>query len=349
MKRLAGVAATLILSGALLAGCATTTPVAAPAPTETTVSATPAPTVAAEPTTIRIASLKGPTTMGLVKLMSDAAGGTAEEDYQVTMYGTPDEVVPLVVQGKADVALLPANLAAVLYNKTLTADGPQIQVAAINTLGVLDILESGDTVQSIADLKGKTVLASGKGASPEYVLNYLLTENGLDPATDLTIEYKSEHTEVAALLATTPGAIAMLPQPFATVVTTQNPAVRSALSLTDEWTKVAEDSELVTGVVVVQTAFVQENPEAFEQFLTDYEASTTFTNENAAEAADPIAANGIVPAAPIAKAAIPASHITFIAGAELKRLFSGYLSVLFDADPASVGGSLPKDDFYYSR
>ncbi|HEY3438771.1 MAG TPA: PhnD/SsuA/transferrin family substrate-binding protein [Actinotalea sp.] len=348
MRRLTGVAATLILTGALLAGCGGVTPSSAPATTEPTVSATPTPTAVA-PTTITIASLKGPTTMGLVKLMDDATGGTAAEDYQVTMYGTPDEVVPLVVQGKADIALLPANLAAVLYNKTLGTDGAKIQVAAINTLGVLDILESGDTVHSIADLKGKTIFASGKGASPEYVLNYLLTKNGIDPAKDVTIEYKSEHTEVAALLAATPGAIAMLPQPFATVVTKQNPAVRSALNLTDEWTKVTKDSQLITGVVVVQTAFVKEHPEAFAQFLTDYEASTTFTNEHAADAAKLIAADGIVPAAPIAEAAIPASHITYIAGSELKSIFSGYLTVLFDADPASVGGSMPKDDFYYSH
>ena len=298
---------------------------------------------------MRIASLKGPTTMGLVGLMADAAAGETRHDYQVAMYGTPDEVVPLIVQGEADIALLPANLASVLYNRTLTEDGAQIQVAAINTLGVLEILENGDTVQSIDDLAGRTVYASGKGASPEYVLNYLLTSNGLDPAADLTVEYRSEHTEVAALLASTPGAIAMLPQPFATVVKTQNPAVRTALSLTEEWAKVTSDSQMVTGVVVVRTAFVEEHPDAFADFLTDYKASTEFTNDHPAEAAVLIAEAGIVPAAPIAEAAIPSSYITYIDGAELKSTFSGYLQVLFDADPASVGGSMPGDDFYFSR
>ena len=287
--------------------------------------------------------------MGLVELMDKAASGEGKQDYQVTMYGTPDEVVPLIVQGEADVALIPANLAAVLYNRTLGDDGAQIQVAAINTLGVLEILESGDTVHSIADLAGRTVYASGKGASPEYVLNYLLRSNGLDPATDVTVEYRSEHTEVAALLASTPGAIAMLPQPFATVVKTQNPAVRTALDLTEEWTKVTSESQMVTGVVVVRTAFVEEHPDAFADFLTDYKASTEFTNGHPAEAAALIAEAGIVPAAPIAEAAIPASYITYIDGAELKSTFAGYLQVLFDADPASVGGSMPGDDFYYSR
>ena len=341
MKRVARSAAGVVALVALLAGCGGTTPAAPP----TLSAASPS----AEPTTIRIASLKGPTTMGLVELMDKAASGEGKQDYQVTMYGTPDEVVPLMVQGEADVALIPANLAAVLYNRTLGDEGAQIQVAAINTLGVLEILEAGDSVQSIADLAGRTVYASGKGASPEYVLNYLLRSNGLDPATDVTVEYRSEHTEVAALLATTPGAIAMLPQPFATVVKTQNPAIRTALDLTAEWTKVTSASQMVTGVVVVRTAFVEEHPDAFADFLTDYKASTEFTNDHPAEAAVLIAEAGIVPSAEIAEAAIPASNITYIDGAELKSTFSGYLQVLFDADPASVGGSMPGDDFYFSR
>ncbi|WP_421741530.1 ABC transporter substrate-binding protein [Cellulomonas sp.] len=341
MNRTTRVAAVVLFTSALLAGCGGTTPAAAP-------PASPAASPAAEPTTIRIASLKGPTTMGLVHLMDEVEAGAGAEDYQVTMYGTPDEVVPLVVQGEVDVALLPSNLAAVLYNKTLD-DDTQIQVAAITTLGVLDILEDGDTIHTIADLAGTTVYASGKGASPQYVLEHLLTSNGLDPATDLTIEYRSEHTEVAALLATTPGAIALLPQPFATVVTTKDPSIRTALDLTDEWAEVDPDSELVTGVVVVRAAFVEEHPDAVAEFLTDYEASTRFTNEHPAEAAVLIAEAGIVPAAPIAEAAIPSSHITFIDGAELRSLLGGYLQVLFDADPASVGGSVPGDDFYLRR
>ena len=351
MKRFAR-AATAVIAAALLTGCAGATaedPTTSPAAPETTAAESPTEAPPAEPDTITIASLKGPTTMGLVGLMADAEAGDAAHDYDVTMYGSPDEVVPLVVQGKVDIALIPANLAAVIYNRTLTEDGPAVQVAAINTLGVMNILEAGDKVQSIEDLRRKTVLASGKGASPEFVLNYLLRSNGLEPGVDVTVEYRSEHTEIAALLAATPGAIAMLPQPFATVVTTQNPAVRTALSLTEEWEKVAEDSQLVTGVVVVRTEFAEEYPEAFADFLADYEASTAFTNDNPAEAAVLIAEAGIVPAAPIAEAAIPSSYITFIAGEEMRSAFSGYLQVLFDADPASVGGSMPGDDFYFRR
>jgi len=346
MKRLATAAAGMMLVLALLPGCAGTTPAAA-----TTAAATGAASPSGEPsivkTTIRIASLKGPTTMGLVKLTSDADAGQGKQDYQATMYGTPDEIVPQLMKGDVDVALLPANLAGVLYNKLKGTAGSQIEVAAINTLGMLEVLESGDTVKTIADLKGKTIYSTGKGASPEYVLDYLLKQNGLDPATDVTVEFKSEATEVAAVLASTPGAIGVLPQPYVTVLKAKSPAIRTALTLTDEWAKVTKDSQMVTGVVVVRRAFVEANPGAFTDFLADYKASTQFTNAKPAQAAPLIAEAGIVPSAQVAEAAIPACNITYIDGTELKTTLSGYLQVLFGADPASVGGSLPGDDFYY--
>ncbi|HWS58359.1 MAG TPA: ABC transporter substrate-binding protein, partial [Actinotalea sp.] len=222
-------------------------------------------------------------------------------------------------------------------------------VAAINTLGMLEVLEAGDSVQDITDLEGRTVYSTGKGASPEHVLNFLLTSNGLDPATDLTVEYRSEATEVAAMLASEPGAIGVLPQPYVTVLQTQKPDIRTALRLTEEWAAVDPDSQMVTGVLIVRTAFAEAHPEAFADFLTDYAASTLFTTTHPAEAAPLIAAAGIVPSAEVAEAAIPACNITYIEGDELEATLGGYLEVLFEADPASVGGSLPGDDFYYRR
>lgn len=349
MKRTTHAAAGLLLLAGLLTGCAGTSPEAEPAGEPEPTTSNPAEETVEEPTTIRIASLKGPTTMGLVGLMDDAAAGVGAQDYEVTMYGTPDEVVPQIVQGDVDVALIPANLASVVYNRTLTDDGPQVQVAAINTLGMLEVLEAGDTIHSIADLRGRTVYSTGKGASPEHVLNHLLAANGLDPATDVTVEFKSEATEVAALLASQPGAVGVLPQPYVTVLKTQAPTVRTALSLADEWVKVDDASQMVTGVVVVRTEFAQEHPEAFADFLDEYEASTEFTNTRPAEAAVLIAEAGIVPAAPVAEKAIPFCNITYIDGADLRSTLAGYLQVLFDADPASVGGALPDDDFYYRR
>jgi NitT/TauT family transport system substrate-binding protein len=340
MKRTAtALAAALLVT--LLAACGTDTPEPTPTPSDS-----PTVTAPVVPITVNIASLKGPTTMGLVKLMDDAAKGVAAEDYQVSVHGTPDEIVPQIVQGDLDIALVPANLAAVLYNKTKGTDAA-IQVMAINTLGVIYVVESGDTIHSIADLAGRTIYSTGKGASPEYVLNYLLTENGLTPGVDVTVEYKSEATEVTAALAAEPGAVGVLPQPYVTIVKAKDPAVRTALDLTEEWAKVNTDSQLVTGVVVIRTAFANEHPDAVAQFMTDYAASTTFTNENPAEAAPLIVAAGIVPTPEVAVAAIPFCNIVDITGAEMKATLSGYLSVLFGADPKSVGGSLPGDDFYY--
>ncbi|MGM0385674.1 MAG: ABC transporter substrate-binding protein [Actinomycetota bacterium] len=330
-----------LLTLALVAGCTTTAP--APDTTSSPSETTPAATMtAAEPATIRIASLKGPTTMGMVKLMSDAEAGATVHDYKVTMYGTADEVVPLVVQGGVDVALVPANLASVLYNRTEGA----VQVAAINTLGVLYVVETGETVDSVADLAGRTVYSTGKGTSPEYVLNHILTGNGLDPATDLTVEFRSEATELAVLLAEADDAVAVLPQPYVTVVQSQNPDVRVALSLTEEWDAVSPESGLVTGVLLVRRDFAETNAAALADFLADYEASTAWTNENIPAAADLVASYGIVPAAPVAVKAIPLSNITFIDGEEMRTMLGGYLEVLFAANPESVGGALPDDDFY---
>lgn len=312
------------------------------------VSATAEPTAAPEAeapvTTFRIAGLKGPTTMGMVKLMSDAEAGETHQDYQVTMYGAADEVVPLLVKGDIDLAAIPANLAANLYNQT---EG-KVQVAAINTLGVLYVVTTGDDVKSVEDLKGKTVYSTGKGTTPEYVLNYILKENGIDPEKDLTVEYKSEATEVAAALqAADEGAIAVLPQPYVTAAQSQIEGLNVALNLTEEWNKVSTDSDLVTGVLVASTEFIEQNEAAFEEFLKDYQASIEWVNSNTADAAELVANYGIVAKAPLAQKALPACNITYVDGAEMKTKLSGYLQVLFDQNPKAVGGAMPGDDFYY--
>lgn len=309
-----------------------------------TAESTAAPEAEAPVTTFRIAGLKGPTTMGMVKLMSDAEAGETHQDYQVTMYGAADEVVPLLVKGDIDLAAIPANLAANLYNQT---EG-KVQVAAINTLGVLYVVTTGDDVKSVEDLKGKTVYSTGKGTTPEYVLNYILKENGIDPEKDLTVEYKSEATEVAAALqAADEGAIAVLPQPYVTAAQSQIEGLNVALNLTEEWNKVSTDSDLVTGVLVASTEFIEQNEAAFEKFLKDYQASIEWVNSNTADAAELVANYGIVAKAPLAQKALPACNITYVDGAEMKTKLSGYLQVLFDQNPKAVGGAMPGDDFYY--
>lgn len=298
---------------------------------------------AAPKTTFRIAGMKGPTTMGMVKLMDTADKGEARHDYQVSIYGTANEIVPKLIAGELDVAAVPANLAATLYAKTQG----QVQIAAVNTLGVLYMVEIGDSVSTIADLAGKTIYSTGKGTTPEYVLNYILRQNGIDPDTDVTIEYKSEATEVAALLQTEKeGAVALLPQPYVTALQAKIENLNVALDMAAEWQNVS-GTGLVTGVLVARTEFTRENKAAFEEFLEDYEASTIFVNENVSQAADLVAGYGIVEQAAIAERAIPACNITFSKGNEMKTDVSAYLTVLFEQDAQSIGGAVPADDFYY--
>ena len=295
--------------------------------------------------TATVAALKGPTAMGMVKMMSDDAASDSPL-YDFSIYASADEIIPKLVQGELDIAAVPANLASVLYNNT---EG-QVQVLAINTLGVLYIVEDGDTVQSVEDLKGKTIFASGKGSTPEYALNYMLTQNGIDPETDVTIEWKSEHSECVASLAATENAIAMLPQPFVTTAQTQNENLRVALDMTEEWEKLASesgsDATLITGVVVARKDFVEQNPQLVSVFLSLYEKSVTYANEEVEGAAKLIGEYDIVPEA-VAQKALPECNITFIAGDEMQAKLSAYLQTLMDQNPKAVGGQLPADDFYY--
>ncbi len=294
-----------------------------------------------EKTVFNIASLKGPTTMGMIKLMKDSEAGLTANEYNVTIHGTADEIVTGIVGGTVDTANVPANLSSVLYKKT----GGAVSVAAVNTLGVLYVVETGDSIGSIADLKGKTIYSTGKGTTPEYVLNYVLTQNGIDPAKDVTVEYKSEATEVAAMLADAEDAVAVLPQPFVTVAMTKNDKIRICLDITEEWNKVAED-KLITGVVVGRNDFIEANKEAFNVFLDEYQASTEYVNANVDEAAAWIGEYDIV-AEGVAKKALPYCNITFLRGGDMRSAVEGYLNVLFGQDPTSVGGALPDEGFYY--
>ena len=292
---------------------------------------------------LRIAGLKGPTTMGLVNLLSMEQAGTAAMDYDLQLYGAADEIVPLLIKGELDMAAIPANLAATLYQKTSGG----IQAVAVNTLGVLYVVEQGDTVHSMADLKGRTILSTGKGTTPEYVLRYLLTANGIDPDKDVDIQYYSEATEVTAQMASTQDAIAVLPQPYVTAAGLKDDTLRVALDLTAEWDKVA-DTQLITGVTVVRKAYAEEHPDVVAAFLADYAQSVNAANTDLAGTAALCEEQGVVAKAAIAKKALPNCNIVCLTGEELKADVSGYLQVLYDADPAAVGGTLPSEDFYWT-
>ena len=306
-----------------------------------------APVCAQEEQAVRVTALKGPTAMGLVKMMDEAGYGTDEAaGYQFEIAAAPDMVAPLLAKGETDIAAVPANLASVLYNNTKGG----VRVIAINTLGVLYIVDTSGSVSSVSDLKGRTIYASGKGSTPEYALNYVLAGNGIDPNADVQIEWKSEHAECLAALLEDPEGIAMLPQPFVTTAQMKDDRIQVVLDLSEEWDKLQEGSEnpsgMITGVAVVRTAFAEENPEAVAAFLEAYADSVAYVNEDTAEAAALVGAYDIVPQA-VAEKALPACNITLITGQEMADKLSGYLQVLYDANPESVGGALPAEDFFF--
>ena len=287
-------------------------------------------------TEIRIAALKGPTGMGMVKL----ADKQNYPNYTVSIEASPDALNPQIISGEVDVAAVPVNLASVLYNKL---DG-DISVLAVSTLGVLYVVEAGSEVNSVADLAGKTVYATGQGATPEYILNYLLDKNGV--AGSVEVNYVGEHAALATMLADGSAEIGMLPEPNVTSTLAGNDNLRIALNLTEEWNKVCS-TELVQGVVIARKSFVNEHPEAIEQFLREYEKSSAFVNENIDEAAKLIVDAGILGNVEIAKKAIPNCNISFSKGEAMHKAVEGMLAVLFEANPKSIGGKLPDKDFYY--
>ena len=299
---------------------------------------------AAESVEVRVASLKGPTSIGLVQFMDQAARGKTDNEFDFAISAAADEIVPKVIQGDVDIALVPANVASVLYNKTEGA----VQVIDINTLGVLSVVTGDAGVTSFGDLAGRTVYMTGKGATPEYVMNYLLERAGLSG--QVTLEFKSEPTEVLSALLADPTAVGVLPEPFKTAAIAKSEGRLSApVSLTDVWDELAGDtgSRLLTGVTVVRRAFAEEHPQAVAEFLSCHAASVKAVNAAPADWAQAVVDAGIVDNAKIAEKAIPGCMLVCQTGKDMKAALSGYLQVLSDADASAVGGKLPADDFYY--
>lgn len=331
----------LALGLTLLCACApkpaepSAAPVASP-----TAEATATPEASTQLLEVRVSMLKGPTGLGAAKLMEDAGGG-----YEFSVLAEPTEAVAGLTKGEIDIAALPTNLAATLYHKL---DGG-VTLLALNTYGVLYILENGESIQSMADLEGKTVHAYGQGANPEFVLNYLLEKNEVD-AQAVDVQWHGSTDEVTALMASGEGTVCMLPVPAATAVLMQNEKVRQALDLTQEWNDAGGDGVLTMGCLVARTEFLSEHPQAVETFLEEYAASIAYMTDpdNLDGAAQLAETYGIVPKAAVAKRALPAANLCFVTGEEMKEGIQGYYQVLFQADPASIGGALPDSAFYYT-
>jgi NitT/TauT family transport system substrate-binding protein len=344
MSKLTKMAVLLLAMSAVLAGCSTkkqetqqstTAESTQAAVQETSQAASEEQTTQNQ--TIHIASLKGPTSIGMVRMMDENDG-----TYEFDIYATANEISPLLISGSVDIANIPANLAAVLYAKTQG----QIEVLNINTLGVL-YLVGAQEVESFEDIKGKTIYSTGKGTTPEYALDYLLAANGIS-VEDVTIEFKSEAVEVVAALAADKEAFGVLPQPYATSALLQNEDLKLLLDFSEEWRRVSADSELVTGVTVVRKEFLENNRQLVEDFMADLENSIQYVNEHVEEMSTSVEKYDIIKAA-VAQKAIPYCNLSYIDGTEMKTKLSGYLSVLEQQDAASVGGTLPGDDFYYQE
>lgn len=351
MKKALSFVALALVVALGLAACSPAAPAATPTPVaEATAASTPAPTAeptaAAPKTAVNIAAIKGPTGIGLTKLMQKNDEGSAANDYDFTLANGPDDVVGMVTSGEVDIAAVPSNLASTLYNKTQG----KVQIAAINTLGVLYILTSRDDIQSLSDLEGKTLTATGQGATPEYVLDYILKQNGLKGK--VTIEYKAEHSELATLAAAGDVDLCMLPEPNVTAVLMQNENMHIALDLTEEWERATagagiENSQLTMGVIIVNKEFAAAYPEAMTDFLAEYKQSVDAVNANAQEAGALVEQYGIMPKAAAATRAIPNCNIVMIQGQEMRDIEHNFLQILFDANPKAVGGAMPSEDFYY--
>lgn len=298
-------------------------------------------------TLVRVAGLKGPTSIGLAGLINDAKTGKTVNQYaEFTMAANADEIVAKFLSGELDIILIPANVASVLYNKT----NGTICVLDINTLGVLYMVSADTNIKEVSDLKGKTIYLTGKGTTPDYVLQYLLTENGIALA-DVTLEYKSEATEVAAVLSENSEAVGLLPQPFVTAACAKNESLSVVIDTTAEWKKIQGENggELVTGVTVARTDFVKEHKEVVEQFIKEHKASAERVSTDLDSIAGFVVELGIIANEGMAKKAIPQCNIVCMTGEEMKKSLSSYLAVLYNAAAASVGGNLPNDDFYYAN
>lgn len=296
-----------------------------------------------EPTPVRIAAMRGPTALGLLHLMEQQELENTRNDYSFELLGMPDQLPPLLVRGEVDIAAVPGNLASILYNQL---DG-DIQALAIVTLGVLHIVDTTGEINSIADLTGRTIFVSGEGATPEFALNYVLTQNGLTPHEDVIIEFRVEHTEIAAMLAAGTAEIALLPEPFVSTVLNQVDGLRIALDLTEEWNRVQPDYNLIMSVVIGRRSFLEENPAAVAILLEEYAASIEFVTTNIPQAAQLAAQFEIIPNPAIAEAALPRTHITFLNGQVMKQNLMGFYGVLYSQSPRSIGGRLPDENFFF--
>lgn len=297
------------------------------------------------PITAKIVAMKGPTGIGMVRVMNEIISLSDYVNTTFEIMTSTDTVVAGLLDKSISIAAVPTNLAAVLYNKT---EG-DIQILAVHTLGVLHILDKTGTIKSMKDLKGKTITAAGQGSLPQYVLEFLLKENGITPGVDVEIVYKAEQSEVATLLLSGQADIVMLPEPFVSTVMNKDNTIVHAIDLNDEWIKKAPGITLSMGCLVAQKSFIEENPVEIETFLELYKESIEWVLEEPYNAAELIVSSGIIDDAVVAEKAIPNCNIVYIDAVDAMVSLDSFFQFLYDNNPASVGGKLPDNGIYYIK
>ena len=291
---------------------------------------------------VNVFALKGPTGIGLTGVMENT------DDYNFTLAGAADEIVAAIASGSADIAACPTNLAATLYKKT----NGNVQLMALNTLGVLHVVSNDPSIDSFDDLAGRKLYATGQATVPEYALRYILEQNGL--ADKVEVEFVAEHSELATLMAAGKVDLGMLPEPHVTSVLMQNKDMQTVIDVTEAFESAAakagnEDMVLSMGCVIVRRAFAEQNPEKVSAFLDAYSASVAMVNGDPSAAGELVQKHGVMPKAAVAARAIPNCHIVFVEGEAVRAQVEPLYQVLLAANPASIGGALPGDDFYYVR
>jgi len=344
IAKLLAILAAVVMSFALFSGCSKDNS-SSNTDTDSSANTTTTSDSAREKTRVKVAVIKGPSGAGIANLMETSAKGSALNDYEFTVVSSPEEIVNKISSGQVDIATPPTNIAATLYNNT----NGNVKMLAVSTSSVLYIMENGDTIKSVADLKGKTVYSTGQGANPEYVLNYILTQNGIDPKKDVNIEFKSENDELATLLAAGTAKVALVPEPFVTTVKAKNPDIRVALDISKEWDTASQGkSQLLMGCVIGRREFIEKNQDAVLNFLNEYKESVEKATSDIETTASLCEKYEIIPKAAVAKQALPRCGLTFITGKDMMEKIKGYFDVLFKANPKSVGGALPDEGFYFN-
>lgn len=274
----------------------------------------------------KLAVFNGVTSLGVAKLVKDR--GYA---YESSLYTDLSEVENLIKNGGADMAAVPVESAARLFNETKGA----VKIIAVNNLGVLHLVTGDESIKTLADLKDKTVYATGKGTAYEHIMNFIFEKNAISPK----VEYVATEAELVTLAIEGKADICIIPEPYATKVVFENTKMKRVIDLSDEWNKFSE-APLVQGVIVARTEYIEQNPEYIEQFLFQNEISVNFLNENIDAGADMLYNGQYFSTFDLARECVPACNLYFMKGEEMKAA----VKVVYDVLPAELtGGTVSAD------